>query len=542
MKNKFRTTCIVLYGIVTVLFLAFFIYMSVFENVSVYSVRHAHSYAAVENYSVEQISDASAPVGIHTVYRWNLNTVDKSENCLCFYVVHHYAQVFYDDILMYSLQPDSNNKIGSSISSNWVTVPVYKEDNGKEITVVLTPLYESVIDNDVEFLLGSHFSIIFDQLMQDLPQLFIALLCIILGVLIMLVQLYFVFHTNNGTWDMFFLGSFSALLGLWRITDVKSASLLFSDNPMVLGYITIGALFLCSIPLLLYISTLFSEKKSIPLLAVSLIGSIVSLLVLLFQVLGIAEFKESLVFSHIMLIAAISIILIVVLIYKRRNSNNHIHSSWKYFLLLAVGIVLDLVSFYVYGSSSNIVFTTLALILYVIIMFITNIQDTTQKAYSDSRTGLANKARWNDLMNDSIPISGPTCIMMMDLNGLKYINDKWGHEAGDNVIFSFANILRNTLPSNSAICRWGGDEFTVMINGINSKKIKQYVDALRYAVDEYNASCVSPSISYAIGWALSSEHPGLSRQELLAIADNRMYLDKQEWYAQNPDVFSRIDK
>ena len=328
-KSTLRTAASAAYIIVVLLFFLFFIYIGLFENTSVYKARATRSYATVKHYTMEQVEDSTAPVGVRTVYNWTLPATGTNENCLCFYIVHHYAEVHFDDELMYSLMPSEDNQLGDSISSNWVTVPIYPEDSGKEITVILTPLFESVISNEVEYLVGSHFTIIFDQLKNDLPQLFMSLLCIVLGIFIITVQVYFTIRTKDNTWDLFFLGLFSIMLGLWRITDTKFSPFLFSGNTMVLGYITIGALFLCSIPLLLFASTHFPGKQSTPLLIISLIGTLIAFLALLLQVLGIADFKESLVFSHVVLIVTIIAVLLASLLHSRTNVRSRLDTSWK---------------------------------------------------------------------------------------------------------------------------------------------------------------------------------------------------------------------
>lgn len=176
-------------------------------------------------------------------------------------------------------------------------------------------------------------------------------------------------------------------------------------------------------------------------------------------------------------------------------------------------------------------YTTIAFVVYSLIMFLDSILNTTQMAYTDSRTGLANKARWNEMMGDRTTVPNAVGVMMLDMNALKEINDTYGHEVGDRVIFDFSNILRNTLPANSLICRWGGDEFAVMLTGMTQEKLEKLTASLHSVVDTYNKVSDSPSIFFAIGYALSSDYPGLSGKELLSVADSQMYLDKQEWYS-----------
>ena len=202
-------------------------------------------------------------------------------------------------------------------------------------------------------------------------------------------------------------------------------------------------------------------------------------------------------------------------------------------MLLICGAFADLIVFYVKDSSSGLVFTLLAVLIYTLLLFASSLMEINRKVYTDAHTGLFNKNRWDALMNSHNPVSEPIGMMMLDLNQLKYVNDTMGHEAGDKMIFNFANILRNTIPATNTICRWGGDEFTVLITNAEQEIMEQYVEDIRAAVAAYNATGEKPALHYAVGYALSTEFPGISRKELLKKADARMYLDKNRWYAEN---------
>ena len=153
-------------------------------------------------------------------------------------------------------------------------------------------------------------------------------------------------------------------------------------------------------------------------------------------------------------------------------------------------------------------------------------------AHTDSRTGLENRTRWNELMNGDIALTEPYGILVIDLNGLKQVNDTLGHDAGDQMIFRLADILRRTLPRRSVICRWGGDEFAVLLTGMNREQLDQQSYKIVSAVEKYNAEHPELPIYFAVGAVLSSEHPGMSKSELFQLADEEMYRNKQEWYAQ----------
>ena len=196
-------------------------------------------------------------------------------------------------------------------------------------------------------------------------------------------------------------------------------------------------------------------------------------------------------------------------------------------------MAMDIACFYWQKKSENVVFTALAFVIDIICLFTMDTYETKNKAYTDPHTGLFNKNRWDELMTSGLPTSGNLAVMMLDLNGLKYVNDTYGHDSGDRMIFDFANILRNTLPPGTVICRWGGDEFTALLMDSNPEAMEQYTNQLKQAVQRYNDSGNPPFIYFAAGWALASEFPELSREELLSRADERMYQEKRQWYTEH---------
>lgn len=531
-KSKLTKATILSYAIVSLLFLAFFIYMALFEHISVYSERESRTYTLIEDYSVEEIPDSKAPVGIRKEYRFTLEQIGTNENSLGFYLVHHYAEVYFDNELVYRLTESGDNYLSDSVSSNWIIIPIYPEDSGKEVRVVVTPVYKSVVNREIEFQLGSHLMIYLNQLKKDLPQIVSATLCILIGLFIMTIQLILILMRKSRIWDMFYLGNFTLLLGVWKIVDTRFSSLLFPGNTLVLGYIAIGALFLCPIPFLLFLKEWLQNTKTVLLLTVALVFSGVSLCALLCQVFGIAEFRETLVLSHIMIV--ITVLLGLMLSFSRRwkQKDRIPKNALKLIMILVLmaGAVFDLIKYYISGTSSGIVYTIAAFLLCIVILFITNLLDINKRGYTDAQTGLFNRSRWDQLVGVKAPASATVGLIMLDLNRLKYTNDTMGHEAGDKMIYNFSNILRNSISHSNTICRWGGDEFAVMVMDADREKMEACLLEIAQATEAYNASGAKPEIHYAAGYALSSEFPKHTLEELLRVADKRMYLNKKQWY------------
>lgn len=105
----------------------------------------------IEDYTYKVRKDKDTPIGIKKEYSWILEEIPQGDICLAFYVVHQYARVSIDGKVVYSLMPSGENTLCKTVGCNWVMVPLYPEDAGKEILVETIPVYENCKDRPVEF-------------------------------------------------------------------------------------------------------------------------------------------------------------------------------------------------------------------------------------------------------------------------------------------------------------------------------------------------------------------------------------------------------
>ena len=516
------------YVATAVLFIAFALYMFVFKDNNVYSARDIASYKTVENYSEEEVEDASAPIGIRKKYSWQIVDIDNNESCLIFYIVHSYAEVRFDDELIYSITASENTRTGNSPSSNWVVVPLYPSDVGRKVTVTVTPVYKGVKNREIVFQIGSRYAVFMHRLKADLPQIILSALCIVMGVLLVIVQMCFVANKRTSSYDMLYLGVFSLTMGIWRITDTRFSSIMFENHAAALGYITLLALFVMAVPLLLFMDERHTGKFRVMLRSAALVNCAGAMFSLVCQAACVAELRQTLPVCHIMLIIDIAALLIVSVFDSVKGVKEK--HTLIFNILIALGVLADIIYYYRKATSSGILFTTIAFLIYTVYLFAENILDIINKVYYDVNTKLYNKAHWEEFIKDKIPDSEPIGVMMLDLNRLKYTNDTFGHEMGDKMIVKFSEIMRKTFASHEFLCRWGGDEFVVVVRNANLEKMENYDKAIHAAVENYNKSGAKPEIYFACGYALSTEFSDISRDELLTKADKRMYSDKQQWY------------
>lgn len=151
-----------------------------------------------------------------------------------------------------------------------------------------------------------------------------------------------------------------------------------------------------------------------------------------------------------------------------------------------------------------------------------------QKVYLDEATGLPNKNKCEEILASEEPLTGSesTAVMEFDLNNLRIINDRQGHERGDQYIRSFAEQLRAALPEKYFVGRDGGDEFIAVLKQVDHEQVKDCLQMIREQTERYSKNHPDMPLSYAVGYALSTDFPGSNMKDLFRYADKNMYVDK----------------
>ena len=115
--------------------------------------------------------------------------------------------------------------------------------------------------------------------------------------------------------------------------------------------------------------------------------------------------------------------------------------------------------------------------------------------------------------------------MVADLNGLKYINDKFGHEEGDKAIKAIAGMLQEAVPASAIVCRTGGDEFTIMAMLEKDSQLPGEMEKkLLKCMKDFNAgSGLSYMVEASYGWDFRPAADLINLDDCVNRADNKMY-------------------
>jgi diguanylate cyclase (GGDEF)-like protein len=158
-------------------------------------------------------------------------------------------------------------------------------------------------------------------------------------------------------------------------------------------------------------------------------------------------------------------------------------------------------------------------------------------ACRDELTGLFNRRRLREALDEWIPRARrerrPVSVVLLDVDHFKSINDAWGHSTGDRVLQMIAELLQSSFRSQDVVCRYGGEEFCVLLCDHRAARTKDHPTEALFFAERVRRAAESTQWTTADGQALSqvtlsggiATYPwdGATAQELLQRADEALY-------------------
>jgi diguanylate cyclase (GGDEF)-like protein/PAS domain S-box-containing protein len=155
------------------------------------------------------------------------------------------------------------------------------------------------------------------------------------------------------------------------------------------------------------------------------------------------------------------------------------------------------------------------------------------RSLHDPLTGLPNRILFGDRLRHALERGHrertPTCVLGIDLDGFKEINDEYGHPVGDAVLIAFAERLTSVLRASDTAARVGGDEFSIVCENSERRDAEALADRLRHTATEplrVDSVTIPLSMSIGIGTVAGGTDPELAFELLVREADEAMYVDK----------------
>ena len=182
-----------------------------------------------------------------------------------------------------------------------------------------------------------------------------------------------------------------------------------------------------------------------------------------------------------------------------------------------------LIQFLFYGITSSWVLVAVALIF-------VQMQSYAENLYMDELSGLYNRRYLNAVLTErKITIGKSLYGIMMDVNDFKYINDNFGHSMGDKAICTLGNILLRSIPDGGIAIRYAGDEFIVLLSGVDTERVLATMDEINHNLSQFNESKIEPfTLSVSMGYAEFGA--GDDTEAFLMHMDEKMYEEKRKYH------------
>ncbi len=155
----------------------------------------------------------------------------------------------------------------------------------------------------------------------------------------------------------------------------------------------------------------------------------------------------------------------------------------------------------------------------------------TDQAFHDSLTALDNRhalIEYFEKISVTLTRNDSYSLVIIDLDNFKRVNDSYGHNVGDELLKAFAVNLKNTLRTDDFCCRWGGDEFVLLLaQGQTLETTRININERFKALQEkiYHVGAHQLSLTFSFGLAFFPEQ-SKSLEQLISIADSKMYSEK----------------
>ena len=152
-------------------------------------------------------------------------------------------------------------------------------------------------------------------------------------------------------------------------------------------------------------------------------------------------------------------------------------------------------------------------------------------AAEDGLTGLSNRRTLERALaqqfREARRSGAPLAVAMVDIDHFKGINDRFGHQVGDEVLMTVAHLFREACRASDVIARYGGEEFVLALPGTDLAGGVEVCERVRRAVQTYAWDSIHPALSVTVSLGVSVEAAATHYERLLGMADEQLYAAKR---------------
>ncbi|WP_026652045.1 GGDEF domain-containing protein [Butyrivibrio proteoclasticus] len=469
----------------------------------------------------------------------------------CFYKT---ADVYIGNQLVYSSNPNYFLGRETNVGHNELYIPLKKIYSGKTVKLVID-VQDSVYTRRIsDAFVFSSSGYITHIILKNLFSLTLVTTFFISGIAEVGAAIYYItqgkrVRARYSFFTLLYTGVFSTVASMWIVCETMVMQALYG-HPTAFAIIN-DVLFmfmpLTFLELLRSLTNRHDKRED----ALVFIMGVVAVISIILCMLGVFDWNLTEYVGHFMVFTVFIHVICIVIITMRSDVDRTVKSAVAigntiFVVFSAIGLLG-----YMLGISQNyLAFVIAGFMSYALVQVFIIFQQigisieeeeefatVTEYAYQDELTGLNNRRYFYtkvEYYNDKEKRSPNLTLINIDANRLKYYNDTYGHDAGDELLVGAARCIQKAFGScnEATICRMGGDEFAILITE-DRETVESKVKELRKLLSEYKGRKVS-NLSVALGVAQVGDHPDISTfDELYKIADDHMYEDKQRYYKES---------
>ena len=475
---------------------------------------------------------------VFTIYRALPQTLPEAA-ALCLESNHQVLEAFLGETRIYEYGVRNQTSPGWILGSVWNVIELPREAAGQVIALRFTSPYSLGECHVMGVQLGEK-SAVFQQLWRsNMGVNSFVLLSSVLGLVFLVLSVMLKWKRVNFNQQGFFeIGMFTLLTTLWIVTDSKAIQF-WNFNMAVIFLLSFFSFMLIPVPLLCFLRRLCGHGKRVfELFAVLFIAN--ALLSMALYLTGIIDLVALLPITHVLMVFCIVIVFIILLRERFVYKNPETGFVLTGIFVLIFGALVSLLFFRPQtGSDSSLYFRWGLIGFYILLCYSSlrrglNLMRDSLKtetyralAYTDTMTGLGNRAAFDrdaETMQQRGGIKN-VALAVFDINGLKHVNDTYGHVAGDELIKSAAHCIKEAFSELGVCYRIGGDEFVVIMPNASQNEAKAAMQRLMECTSKVSAG--NPEgLSVADGLAVGESNEEDYIYQLFRQADKEMYEKK----------------
>jgi diguanylate cyclase (GGDEF)-like protein len=439
-----------------------------------------------------------------------------------------------DEIIYEHIHEENPRTLQASL---WHLIEVPASSDGKTISLTFETSYQNIAGTLNPVMYGNH-SAIYEYLISSYGYRLLIGLFVFFAGLIMMFGSSFT-HLGLQKRDGL-VGLFAVLLSLWLIAESRMLQFVTGSHILIasMAYLALASF---PLPLLVFIHRSIDKiyQKWIRVLIV--LFSVQLLLVIIFQISGIADFYESVIYTQILIGIGIATTIFTLGMIYVKTKDDFAKRFLSIIGFLSVFFLAEIINF-IWGNLENVSvylsFGIFLLSIYLLVLLYRNVMKRMKEglekefyqrlAYVDQLTKAKNRTAFEadiDKVFANLQELSKVSIVYIDIDNLKEINDELGHLQGDRyLVEAYKMISQHYMPYGECY-RVGGDEFACIVKNMN----QNLLDAIRYHIQSAHTIAdlgqeikISLSIGYS-SFITQDEKPS----DLIKRADEAMYQDKK---------------